>query len=269
MPHNVEIKDAGGAALFLGEIFPGVADQVYDVPALAAGQLSVRVHGPSEHDGDAERAVAADAPTGPPTTHRLAVSVLVLIVAASALVGCQAQPRVVKVGEPAPPLTGTTLDGTPFDLASLRGRPVVVNFWASWCGPCRDEFPLFQAQLEQESAPASSSWACSTRTIPTLARDFAAEFGMTWPSVIDPSGGGRDGVPRRRARRRRYFIDREGIVRSIQIGEVARGRLRAPARRDPAEASVRGSRERPENQEPRLRAGVDEWRWLRGGDSNP
>ena len=47
-----------------------------------------------------------------------------------------------KTGEAAPPVVGETLDGAPFDLASLRGHPVVLNFWGSWCVPCREEFPL-------------------------------------------------------------------------------------------------------------------------------
>ena len=153
------------------------------------------------------------------TTQRLAISVLVLIVAASALLGCQAQPRVVKVGELAPPLTGTTLDGRAFDLASLRGRPVVVNFWASWCGPCREEFPLFQAQLEQQSGSGFELVGVLYEDDPDAARDFAAEFGMTWPSVTDPSGAVAKDY-RVVAPPQTYFIDREGIVRSIQIGEV-------------------------------------------------
>ena len=51
------------------------------------------------------------------------------------------------VGHPAPAIASTTLDGAAFDLASLRGRPVIVNFWGPSCVPCRDEFPLFKAKL--------------------------------------------------------------------------------------------------------------------------
>ena len=125
----------------------------------------------------------------------------------------------VKVGEPAPAITGTTLDGAPFDLASLRGRPVVVNFWASWCGPCRDEFPLFQAQLEQEGGRGLQLVGVLYEDDPEAARDFASEFGMTWPSVTDPSGFDRDGLPRRRPAADLLHRSR-GVVRSIQIGEV-------------------------------------------------
>ena len=101
----------------------------------------------------------------------------------------------------------------------MRGRPVVVNFWASWCGPCRDEFPLFQAQLEQQAGTGFELVGVVYEDDPDAARDFATEFGMTWPSVTDPSGTVAKDY-RVVAPPQTYFIDREGIVRSIQIGEV-------------------------------------------------
>jgi cytochrome c biogenesis protein CcmG/thiol:disulfide interchange protein DsbE len=108
-------------------------------------------------------------------------------------------------GQPAPPVVGTTLDGAPFDLASLRGRPVLVNFWDAGCVPCRDEFPLLLEELFVNA--------------PGPARDFIAQYGATWPTVEDPSGAIRNAY-RVAARPQTYFIDRDGILRSIQVGQL-------------------------------------------------
>ena len=57
----------------------------------------------------------------------------------------------VRIGQPAPDFALTDLDGNALQLSDLRGRPAIVNFWASWCGPCVDEFPV----LEKGAHPAS------------------------------------------------------------------------------------------------------------------
>jgi len=122
-------------------------------------------------------------------------------------------------GQPAPPVVGTTLDGAPFDLASLRGRPVLVNFWDAGCVPCRDEFPLLLEELSRHAAQNLAVVGVLFVNAPGPARDFIAQYGATWPTVEDPSGAIRTAY-RVAARPQTYFIDRDGILRSIQVGQL-------------------------------------------------
>ena len=114
---------------------------------------------------------------------------------------------------------GTTLDGAAFDLAALRGRPVLVNFWGPSCVPCRAEFPLFMAKLAERGADGLAIVGILMHDPPAPARDFIAQYGATWPTVIDPDGEIRAAY-RVAARPQTYFIDRDGILRSIQVGEL-------------------------------------------------
>jgi cytochrome c biogenesis protein CcmG, thiol:disulfide interchange protein DsbE len=122
-------------------------------------------------------------------------------------------------GAPAPAIAGTTLDGAAFDLASLRGRPVLVNFWGPGCVPCRDEFPLFKAKLAEHAADGLAVVGILMYDAPGPARDFITAYGATWPTVDDPAGTIRTAY-RVAARPQTYFIDRDGVLRSIQVGQV-------------------------------------------------
>jgi cytochrome c biogenesis protein CcmG, thiol:disulfide interchange protein DsbE len=97
---------------------------------------------------------------------------------------------------------------------------VIVNFWASWCGPCRDEFPLFEEQLKT-LGPADGLQIIGVlyKDDPASARKFIADEGAPWPSVTDPD----DSLARTYravAPPQTYFIDKDGILRGLQIGEV-------------------------------------------------
>jgi cytochrome c biogenesis protein CcmG/thiol:disulfide interchange protein DsbE len=123
----------------------------------------------------------------------------------------------VRVGDQAPPLSGVTLDGRSMSLADLRGRPVVVNFWASWCVPCRAEFPLFRDALARHVGLTILGVVFDDD--PAAARRFADTQGADWPSITDPDGS-RASTYTVLAPPQTYFIDRAGIVRSRQIGEL-------------------------------------------------
>jgi cytochrome c biogenesis protein CcmG, thiol:disulfide interchange protein DsbE len=149
-------------------------------------------------------------------THVALLATLLLLVSACGSSGAP----VARTGEVAPPITGTGLDGEPVNLADLRGRPVIVNFWASWCTPCRDEFPLFAERLAT-LGPADGLVILGVlyKDRPELAQSFLDDFGASWPSIDDPEG---DVAAAYRvvAPPQTYFIDAEGILRGIQIGEV-------------------------------------------------
>ena len=81
-----------------------------------------------------------------------------------------------------------TLDGQPFDLATYRGRPVIVNFWGPSCIPCRDEFPQFLAKLQQHAADGLAIVGVLTDDPVEPARAFVAQYDATWPTVVDPEG---------------------------------------------------------------------------------
>ena len=106
------------------------------------------------------------------------------------------------------------------DLASLRGKPVIVNFWASWCTPCRQEFPLFKERLAT-LGPTDGLQMVGVlyKDQPELAQQFLKDFGAAWPSIPDPTGAAAAAY-RVVAPPQTYFIDKDGIVRGIQIGEV-------------------------------------------------
>ena len=125
-----------------------------------------------------------------------------------------------RTGQPAPAITGTALDGSSIDLAAYRGHPVIVNFWASWCVPCREEFPLFKERLEQLGASDGLVvLGVLYKDQDEPAKQFLDEFGATWPTVTDP-GDAIAKAYRVVAPPQTYFIDAEGVLQGLQIGEV-------------------------------------------------
>jgi cytochrome c biogenesis protein CcmG/thiol:disulfide interchange protein DsbE len=133
--------------------------------------------------------------------------------------GAATEGALIERDRPAPGIVGTTLDGAAFDLASLRGTPVIVNFWGPSCIPCRSEFPLFLSKLQALGGDDLAVVGVLMDDAPAPARDFVAQFGATWVTVDDPSKAIRT-TYRVAARPQSYFIDRDGILRSIQVGEL-------------------------------------------------
>lgn len=91
------------------------------------------------------------------------------------------------VGDQAPELLTFTADGTPVRLSDLRGHPVWLNFWGSWCYPCRTEMPELQAAWETLQPQGLVMLGISMREDPATAVDYAQRAGATFPILADPN----------------------------------------------------------------------------------
>ncbi|MGE3620460.1 MAG: TlpA family protein disulfide reductase [Acidimicrobiia bacterium] len=93
------------------------------------------------------------------------------------------------VGQVAPAVSGTDLDGAPFDIDRQRGRWVVVNFFATWCVPCIEEHPEL-VEFSSRQGPGHDATVVSVvvETPEAEAREFFAREGGDWPVVLDPEG---------------------------------------------------------------------------------
>lgn len=124
------------------------------------------------------------------------------------------------VGERAPALVGTTLTGDRFRLQPRPGTLTVVNVWASWCGPCRDEVPLLDHFAQEWRGRGVRVVTVNTRDGPVAARSFLSQVGARdLLAVSDPDGRiavawGATGVPET------FVVDQDGTVRAHQIGVV-------------------------------------------------
>lgn len=127
------------------------------------------------------------------------------------------------VGRAAPDFLLQTPDGGQLRFSDLRGKPVLVNFWASWCSPCRQEMPQIVKAYDAHTADGLVVLAVDLQENDGAVKDFAREFGMTFPIVIDRTGSVGDawriggpvqGIPSS------YFVDRDGIVRARVFGPM-------------------------------------------------
>jgi peroxiredoxin len=135
----------------------------------------------------------------------------VLAACAAALLTVAAAP---KAGDRAPALVLKTIDGRTLDLAALKGKVVVVNFWATWCPPCREEMPALDAWYRARRAQGVEVIGVSVDKPRDLAevKKVMAPFAYPAGLVSDAKANG-FGVPL--AYHTTYVLDRQGVVRAV------------------------------------------------------
>lgn len=130
----------------------------------------------------------------------------------------------------APAVAGTTLDGKPLDLASLRGKVVVVNFWASWCAPCREEAGALE-KVYSETKPKGVEFVgivSGGKDSLANAQAFARRFDLSYPSLYDADNSlvlAFRGQMSPAAIPTTLVLDREGRVAARALDAVDRSRL--------------------------------------------
>ena len=124
-----------------------------------------------------------------------------------------------QVGFLAPDFTLSSLDSQEVSLANLKGKPMVLNFWASWCPPCKAEMPAFQETFQEYDGSDLQIIAINATNQDSLTEvtQFIEEYGITFPIPLDRSGA----VARAylvHSLPTTYFIDKNGVIKEIIIG---------------------------------------------------
>jgi DsbE subfamily thiol:disulfide oxidoreductase len=172
--------------------------------------------------------------TEPPRSRRRGIVVATVVIAVALGVIWAAAKVMGGVGLPSDP-TGLRAPGfsmpvlggeTTRSLADLRGKPVVLNFWASWCGPCRKEAPVLAAAEKQWSSRGVVFLGVDSEDTTSAALAFDREFGLEYESVFDPQGRlelryGVSGFPET------FFIGPDGVIRAKYVGPIDRASLDA------------------------------------------
>jgi thiol-disulfide isomerase/thioredoxin len=128
-------------------------------------------------------------------------------------------PGAFGVGGAAPPLKVTALDGTTIDLGALRGKPVWVNFMATWCPSCVDEMPLMTSFATRYADTGLTVVAVDVREDPASVQAFTRGLGVTFPVAIDGDGSAQRAW-RAYALPVHFWVDRDGIVRDGALGGI-------------------------------------------------
>lgn len=118
---------------------------------------------------------------------------------------------------PAPDFTLTTREGETVQLADLKGKVVMINFWASWCAPCRQEMPFLDEMYKDFSRAGFVLLGVNLDQNSAAAEKFLADVPVTFPVLMDPKGDVAK-LYNNRAMPSSFFVDREGQLAYLHMG---------------------------------------------------
>jgi cytochrome c biogenesis protein CcmG/thiol:disulfide interchange protein DsbE len=127
------------------------------------------------------------------------------------------RPPAPQVGFAAPDFTLETRDGGAIRLSDLRGQVVVLNFWATWCPPCRAEMPALQQVYAKYRDQGFAVLAVDVAEGEAQVTPFADQQGLTFPILLDRDGSVSN-LYQVRAMPSTYFVDRSGVIRQVTLG---------------------------------------------------
>lgn len=123
------------------------------------------------------------------------------------------------VGSPVKDFTLRSLEGQDVRLADLRGRPVVMNFWATWCAPCKEEMPLLN-QYAEKYADQMVVLGVNSGEMEDIVAPFVEEYALGFPILMDTTNAVSD-TYYVRSYPMTFFVDSEGVLRAQHLGMLS------------------------------------------------
>ena len=162
---------------------------------------------PSEPDEERPVVITATPPPAIPTPN----------IVASATVEATAG-HTPNVGDPAPDFALHNLQGKEVRLSDFQGRPVLINFWATWCPPCRIEMPTIETAWHKHKDEGFVVLAVDVQESPSQVQHFVDSLGLTFPILLDPTAKVASELYRIRALPTSFFVGRDGRLVAAHRG---------------------------------------------------